>query len=394
MTRVCLPFRIKKKIMDETITNTNVRMWNTTESASENLTLESNVDDEDSFMEKAATLMAYQVATYITKYWFPILVPIGLVGNMLSFLVMIKPHNRKMSTCIYMAVISVNDNLMMFLSLHTWLVTVLKVHKRFSSECKLKSTLSMLALQNSTFQVLAMSLDKYIAIKWPHRSLSYTTPKRAKIITSAIFLSVSIYNVPNIFLTRLIQNRCFSYSVDIAFTQVFSWLTFVLNAIIPFSLLIYMNCIIVKTVRHGRKMFGGDTANQSGDKMGTRNPNLGIETRQNTMKNAENQLTIMLLLVTTLFLVLLCPTYIRFIYLLLVERDTPSKYASGMLLYELSYKLYITNSAINFFLYCISGKRFRQDVKDILCCNTNTWKPWAIKENSIQSNVTRGSNVS
>ena len=61
-------------------------------------------------MEQVKTFTTYNIAIFIMKYWFPILVPIGLVGNTLSFLVMIRPSNRKMSTCIYMAAISMNDN--------------------------------------------------------------------------------------------------------------------------------------------------------------------------------------------------------------------------------------------------------------------------------------------
>ena len=52
------------------------------------------------------------------------------------------------------------------------------------------------------------------------------------------------------------------------------------------------------------------------------------------MTSAENQLTIMLLLVTTLFLILLLPIYIRFICFSLVERDTPSKYANSMFFFK------------------------------------------------------------
>ena len=76
----------------------------------------------------------------------------------------------------------------------------------------------------------------------------------------------------------------------------------------------------------------------------------------------------MLLLVTTLFLILLCPTYFRFIYLVFAERDTPFGYAKSMLLYQVTHKLYTSNSGINFFLYCISGQKFRNDLKEILCC--------------------------
>ena len=144
-------------------------------------------------------------------------------------------------------------------------------------------------------------------------------------------------------------------------TKVYSWLSFILNAVIPFTMLIHMNYVIVKTVRSSRKMFGANDTTTGAAR------DQGIDTRQKSMKSAENQLTIMLLLVTTLFLILLCPGYIRFIYLSFAKRDTPFKYANSMLIYQISYKLYSTNSGINFLLYCISGQKFRNDLKEILC---------------------------
>ena len=40
-----------------------------------------------------------------------------------------------------------------------------------------------------------------------------------------------------------------------------------------------------------------------------------------------------------------------------------------MLFYQVTSKLYFTNSGINFFLYCISGQKFRNDLKELLGCN-------------------------
>ena len=133
----------------------------------------------DTFLEQVKTYTTFKVATFLTTYWFPVLVPVGLVGNALSFLVMIKPNNRKLSTCIYMAGISVNDNMMMFLGLHNWLVSAMKVHEFKPLECTFSSYAVLLCLQNSTFLVLAMTSDKYIAIKWPHRAAIYSTSRRA-----------------------------------------------------------------------------------------------------------------------------------------------------------------------------------------------------------------------
>ena len=59
-------------------------------------------------------------------------------------------------------------------------------------------------------------------------------------------------------------------------------------------MLMHMNYVIVKTVRKSRKLFRANNAMISTRKV------QGSEIRQKNMKDAENQLTIMLLLVATL----------------------------------------------------------------------------------------------
>ena len=84
-------------------------------------------ETQDTFLQEAGAYMTYKMTTYIAMYWFP--APLGLVGNTLSFLVRIRPNNRKVSTCIYMAAISINDNLLMCIDIHTWFVTAINVHE-------------------------------------------------------------------------------------------------------------------------------------------------------------------------------------------------------------------------------------------------------------------------
>ena len=130
-------------------------------------------------------------------------------------------------------------------------------------------------------------------------------------------------------------------------------------------MLIYMRYAIIKAVRNSGKMFGTNTAIDGGKKLPE------MDTRQRN-QSAENQLTIMLVLVTMLFLILLFPAYIRFIYPTFVGRETPSKYAISVLMFEVTHKSYSTNNGINFFLYCMSGKRFRKDLKEIICSAEST----------------------
>ena len=98
-----------------------------------------------------------------------------------------------------------------------------------------------------------------------------------------------------------------------------------------------MNYVIVQIVRNSQRMF-------------RTNAHSTATKRQRTMRNAENQLTIMLLLVTVLFLILLLPGFVRYIYFSLVERDTPSKYANAMLFFQITFKFIHNQPWYKFFL--------------------------------------------
>ena len=251
--------------------------------------MESEATTKDTFMEEVKTYTSFKIATFLATYWIPVLVPIGLVGNTLSFLVMIKPNNKKVSTCIYMAAISINDNIMMYMISHDYFVSTQKIHLWHPVECKCIAFGASLALQNSTFLILTMTLDKYIAIKWPHKAATYSTPRRARIITVCVHACTLIYNTPHLFLSSINNGQCFAYAVKLLITKVYSWISFVLNAVIPFTLLIHMNYVIVKTVRGSRKMFSANNTTTGSGKVQE------TDSRSKSMKNAESQLTIMLL---------------------------------------------------------------------------------------------------
>ena len=211
--------------------------------------------DSTTFMEEVEGYMTFKVSIYINYYWFPILAPIGLVGNTLSFLVMIRPNNRKVSTCIYMAAISINDNLMMCLALRSWVGLVIEQYQIDVVQCKIFSWLTAFAMQNSRYQILAMTIDKYVAIKWPHKAATYSTPRRVKFIITVVFICTLIYNARHIVMSSIVQGRCRSYVDGGVTSVVLTWISFFVNGVIPFSLLIFMNYVIVQTIKNSSKMF-------------------------------------------------------------------------------------------------------------------------------------------
>ena len=231
--------------------------------------------DLTTFMDKVEEYMAFKVALQINLYWFPILAPIGIVGNTLSFLVMIRPNNRKISTCIYMAAIGVNDNIMMFLALHNWLGSAEPIFEWHPVQCKTVSILTALVKQNSRYTVLAMTIDKYIAIKWPHKAAAFNTPRKAKFILIGILIFSLIYNARHIFMTSLVRGKCRHNVHGGLIAEVLTWITFIINGIIPISMLIFMNYAIIQTVKNSGKMF--ESTSKSRNVPLTK---LGMDTRQ------------------------------------------------------------------------------------------------------------------
>ena len=71
----------------------------------------------------------------------------------------------------------------------------------------------------------------------------------------------------------------------------------------------------------------------------------------------------MLLLVTFAYLILMLPSYGMFIYTSFVDyQSSPDLFAGFYLIWVVGNKTYFTNYAINFYLYVISGQKFRSDL--------------------------------
>ena len=51
-------------------------------------------DNEDDYAISYRDFITYNIGRVITRYWFPIMGPVGLVGNIISLIIMLKPSNR------------------------------------------------------------------------------------------------------------------------------------------------------------------------------------------------------------------------------------------------------------------------------------------------------------
>ena len=135
----------------------------------------------------------------------------------------------------------------------------------------------------------------------------------------------------------------------------FSWFSLCINSVLPFTILLVINCIIITELkRHSNLM-----ANQSDSKGGQ-----GV---RNETSKRNKQVTVMLLFVTFVMLALSIPLYCRYVTFKIIDPMTsPRIYALFSLAYHVTNKLSWTNSSINFYIYCLSGSKFRNDALSII----------------------------
>ncbi len=320
------------------------------------------IDQSVALLLNARQLMAFKIGIAIQVYGLPIIVIVGCIGNLLSFIVMWQKHNRIISCCIYMAALALCDNVFLLIGGYYWLASYLQINFR-ELECVILAYLVVCFGFCNVMMILAITFDRFLATKYPLKAPVYCSTKRAKITIGVIVMVSFIYNIPHLHSTRKLSGGlCVSYATQDKFTRIYSILSLVITGLTPFLLLSAMNAAIISAIRKRSLLFKEFL--QSGS---VENPGASLQGKQ--QKKQEKQLTRMLLSISVVFLILMIPYYTRHIaYSVINNKSSPDAYALYVLLYHITNKMYFINSGINFFLYALSGSKFREDLVSLFHC--------------------------
>ena len=101
---------------------------------------------------------------------------------------------------------------------------------------------------SSTLFILSMTFDRVYSIIRPHKAASFNTVKRAKIIILLITIFSCLFNIPYAFTIDSNGAQCV---VDLSTfeNRFYFCLTYVVQFVIPFVLLLVMNSVIIHTLR-------------------------------------------------------------------------------------------------------------------------------------------------
>ena len=165
--------------------------------------------------------------------------------------------------------------------------------------CTLAITILFSSTLCSTLLILSMTFDRFYSIIMPHKAASFNTVKRAKMTILCIVLFSIMYNIPHLFISSNENWQCLPYGTAMGKTygEFYYWLSFVINYVLPFVLLLVMNSVIIRLRTRSRATNLKTVSDAVNSKFAK------------TSKNSDRQVFAILLLVTFGFLVLTTTYY-------------------------------------------------------------------------------------
>ena len=214
--------------------------------------------------------------------------------------------------------------------------------------------------------------------------------RKARLTIVCIAVFSVMFNVPHGYFTLQVGNVCipFGNSDRYQLGEVYYWLYSVVNFLFPFVSILIMNIVIIYTLR---KRSTSDIARSGAQGQGQDQTKL--DEKYTRMKNVEKQIFKTLLLLTFSFLILNAPGYAFIFYAMFFDYTaSPGAYAEYYLMINIARHANFTNYGINFFLYVISGNKFRSDLVKLFKC-TRRKRPTICRVPCLPETVTITSGV-
>ncbi|XP_070207586.1 alpha-1A adrenergic receptor-like [Littorina saxatilis] len=217
---------------------------------------------------------------------------------------------------------------------------------------------------------VAMTTERSLAIQFPLKAPTLCTVKRAKIVSLCLFFLELLKVGHFIYGTRVssIEVTAFLCDVDLTSDPTYAifyteYWPYIHNVflLVAFIVIIIGNIIITVHVKRSEdsKDMGEGAKTAGGGKGGK-------------MSSKSRQLSMMLIIDSATIVVCTLPfsLYVVVDQTFSLFEDTPEGRGQSSLIFAIVFYLLYVNRCANFFLYCVSGARFRTTLKNILTKNS------------------------
>lgn len=318
----------------------------------------------------------------------------GTVGNSLSFIVLTRRRMRQVSTYVYLAVLSVADTLVLVVGLLLlWVgqVTGRDVRSLSQWSCRLITVLGYTVSDYSVWLIIAVTVERYIAVCHPLRAAFMCNHRTAIRVVLAIFVLVLGVNINFLWMTEVQlyprtgsagnppqQPHCTAAAgLEFVVNQVWPWVDAIIYSFLPFAIILFLNTLIIRRVVRARQDRRRDLSIGCGgyhrSSIQSRRVLASSTLRTHRQPSATETnvvLSLMLLTISFAFLVTTLPMNVT-----VIATDFWNVYAVSdlqlrarvQLARTITELLMYVNHSMNFFLYCATGQKFRQELCALVC---------------------------
>lgn len=184
------------------------------------------------------------------KYYLPVLIAIGLVGNFLAVVVFTTTHLRMRSSSYYLAALSASDFI--------FVTNVLVVQVSFSifnkeGWCQALTFVSSACSTLSVWLIVAFTTERFIAIQYPLQRPRLCTVSKAKLTVILLTIGSFLVHIYVFWTTTVIDFECNLNPEFLQHMKIINLVDTLITLLIPLVMIIVMNTLIAKSVFVFRK---------------------------------------------------------------------------------------------------------------------------------------------
>ena len=343
------------------------------EFSSENLTVHASTTGNTSMAETASTTPMLGTTTsrpqvlvvfnYINYVYLPTVLIVGVAGNALSIIIMTSRRYSQNTSRMYLIALALSDSMALFTQpfQKAFFHKLVGMDLRSLSDigCKIFFIARRGSKMTSSWFVVLLCVDRFIAVWFPLKAKLICTKRTAIISMICLYIAVLGWTLAFSWASKVSNNgMCYPDAYDrknpdevALFGRMVKAGSF-LYSIIPMIILGVLSPMIVfKISRHAKKRM--EMAN-----------NVGV-TKQTT---ESSKITAMLLGIVVAFIVLVLPITVLHNAAYELKLNTFADNAVGFDIFkQVAQILEQLNHSINFFLYVLTSKKFRNILSTMFC---------------------------
>ena len=333
------------------------------------LTVQENTTDDVTDQEEEVDVITAQdreTMALVHKVTSPPLLVVGTFGNVMTIAI----HKRTMLTSplsIFFVVLAVSDLGLLYSNCFTdWIFLVFNVNiaAQNSVLCKIYFFTLYVSGVLSAWTLVAVTAQRAVCVLWPHRANVLCTVGKSKVIVVLMIL----------FISGIHAHLLYGYDVETSGGHIFcgpikdympfiyeiwSIVDMLIFTLLPWLCLAVCNSLLVWKLKASLREAEVSLGSGQADKM-------------NNRKKKVSSMTVTLVAVSVAFLTLTFPMsfiqILNFVFWTSGSIDVLNSSRAIDYLWEISLPLWYLNSCINFYVYCLTGSKFRKEAKQMLCC--------------------------